>query len=62
MTDERRAKARVVKPSYDQNMRNLSEQLEVLDEQLVEIEARLIVQEHCYDLRQLKNKLRRKMN
>lgn len=62
MADQRRVRARVTKPSYDQNMRNLEDHLEILDEQLADLEARFVVQERCDDLRQLQNKLRRKMN
>jgi chaperonin cofactor prefoldin len=62
MGDQRRVGARAAKSSYDQNLRNLEEQLEAIDEQLAELQNRRFLQEHIEDQRAIQEKLRRKMH
>ena len=60
MPDKRRPRGE--KSSYEQSLRNFDEQLESLAEQLDEMEARRIMQDHIEDQHAIQQRLRRKMH
>jgi len=60
MPDQRRPRG--AKSLYDQHLRNLDEQLEALDRQIDETEARRVIQDHVEDQSAIQKRLRRRMH